>query len=126
MTSERPDFFKLGDVVSREAFQLHGFAMVSGVRDGTPGFVSDDYLNAISAETTTTAAELCLVGLWERRDGGYAINDPMVDEVVAFNNRMRSDAEFCAVTGGHEPDAEDPRVCGKCAAPLGRLPGPPE
>lgn len=129
---EQPNFFKLGyaddggPIVSREAFQLHGFAMVNGVQDGTPGFISDDYLNAIGAETTGTAAELCLVGLWARVEGGYETHDPMVTEAVRFNDKMRQDAEFCSTTGGHQPDAEDPLFCAKCHAPLGTLPGPPK
>lgn len=109
-------------VLSRAAFQLHGAAMVNGVRDGTPGFISDDYLNAITAETTITAAELCALGMWERDDdrGGYVINDPMVEDVVAFNAKMDADREFCEATGGHEPDEENPMYCAKCTAPLKR------
>ncbi len=127
---ERPSFFQLGEdgggpIVSREAFQLHGFAMVNSARDGTPGFVSDDYLNAIRAETTSTAAELCLVGLWERTEGGYTIHDPMVAEIERFNDKMDRDAEFCATTGGHEPDVEHPDLCAKCHALLRRPPGSP-
>jgi hypothetical protein len=37
--------------------------------EGMSGFVSDSYLNAIAAETTTTALELEAAGMWERRDG---------------------------------------------------------
>ena len=121
---EGSDFFRLGDeghdgpVVSRDAFQLHSFAIVNSVREGTPGFVSDDYLNAISAETTSPAAELCLVGLWERVEDGYSIHDPMVDEAVRFDDKMHQDAEFCTASGGHEPDQENPELCMKCHAPL--------
>jgi hypothetical protein len=43
---------------------------------GKPGFVSDDYLNSISAETTLTAIELVGAGLWERSTDGYLITDP--------------------------------------------------
>jgi hypothetical protein len=39
-------------VLSRAAFQMHGFGMLNSIRDGHPGFVSDDYLNAIAAETS--------------------------------------------------------------------------
>jgi hypothetical protein len=116
-------------VVSRAAFQLHGFAMVNSVRDGVPGFVSDDYLNAISAETSVTATELCMAGLWERNDerGGYVIHDPMVDEVVHFNQKMDDDKAFCEATGGHQTSEEfGPTICAKCHAPLGRIPGPDE
>jgi hypothetical protein len=119
------DFFRLGDsddgpVVSRDAFQLHSFGIVNSVRDGTPGFIPDGYLNAISAESTTTAMELCLVGLWERDDerGGYVIHDPMVEEAVGFQERLDVNAAFCESTGGHVPDADKPRICGKCGAPL--------
>jgi len=40
--------------LSRAAVQLHTFGIVNSIQDGRPGFVSDDYLNAIAAETTTT------------------------------------------------------------------------
>ncbi|WP_145725442.1 hypothetical protein [Nocardioides sp. J9] len=108
-------------IVSRAAFQLHGFAMVNSVQDGTPGFISDDYLNAISAETTLTATELCMVGLWTRDEerGGYVLNDPMVADVVEFNDRMERDKEFCETTGGHETSEESgPTICVKCHAPI--------
>ena len=62
-------------VVSRAAFQLHTAGLVNSVRDGHPGFVADEYLEAISADTTLTALELCTAGLWERADGGYTVLD---------------------------------------------------
>lgn len=94
---------------------------LSGVRDGTPGFISDAYLNAISAETSVTSTELCMAGLWERDDerSGYVLHDPMVSEVVAFHERMEIGKEFCATTGGHEmSDESGPGLCAKCHAPL--------
>lgn len=41
--------------------------------------MSDDYLNAIAAETTMTVLELEAAGMWERRDGGYLI---VADDMV--------------------------------------------
>lgn len=110
-----------GTVVSAAAFQLHGFAMINSVRDGSPGFISDDYLNAISAETAVTALELCSSGLWDRDDvrGGYIINDPMVAQVVAMHERMETNRQFCDATGGHEINDEfGPDVCCKCLKPI--------
>lgn len=95
--------------------------MNESIVDGTPGFVSDDYLNAISAETTVTATELCMVGLWERDDerSGYVINDPMVTDLVEFHEHLARDKAFCAATGGHDPDPEtDGELCQKCHKPL--------
>lgn len=111
-----------GPVLSRAAFMLHSQGMVNSVREGSPRFISDDYLNAISGETAVTAAELCMVGLWERDDvrGCYVIHDPMVEEVVEFNRRMADDAAFCEATGGHErSDETGPNRCAKCWASLG-------
>lgn len=116
-------------VQSRAAFQLHRFAIVNSARDGTSGCISDDYLNAIPAETTLTAAELCVLGLWERDNerGGYTINDPMVDEVVRFKQQMDEDKAFCEATGGHETSEESgSNLCTKCHAPLGPISGPDE
>lgn len=38
-------------VLSGAAYELHTFGMMNSIKDGHPGFVSDEYLNAISAET---------------------------------------------------------------------------
>lgn len=121
LTGEDEDEDEGAPVISRAGITLHTAAMVNSVRDGTPGFISDDYLNAISAETTVTATELCMAGLWKRDDdlSGYTLNDPMIDEVVKFNKRMDDDRRFCEATGGHETSAEfGLGVCCKCHAPL--------
>ncbi len=81
-------------MLSRAAFQLHSFSIVESVNDGHAGFVSDDYLSAISAETDLTATELCLAGLWERVDGGYTIHDDMVEMAVRITARMAMDETF--------------------------------
>ena len=52
-------------VLSQAAIQLHTAGIVNSIQDGQPGFVSDDYLNAIAAETTTTVLELEAAGMWE-------------------------------------------------------------
>ena len=102
-------------VVSRAAFQLHSFGIVNSVEDGHPGFVSDDYLNAISAETTITAAELCTAGLWRRADGGYEVLETeLVQKVVDQFRRHDENQKLCETTGGHEPGDEYPQYCGKC------------
>ena len=104
-------------VVSVAAFQLHGFGTINSVEDGHPGFVSDEYLNAVSAETTVTAAELCAAGMWQRVEGGYRVLDQeMVQQVVSYQRKMDEDARFCQATGGHEPSEENPDLCRKCMA----------
>src|ERR1022692_2717801 len=60
-------------VLSRAAFMLHTAAIVNSVDDGHPGFVPDEYLSAIEAETTITAAELCAAEMWRRVSGGYEV-----------------------------------------------------
>jgi len=87
-------------VLSQAAIQLHAAAIASSIEDGQPGFVSDDYLNAIAAETTTTALELEAAGVWERRDGGYLIvADEMVKVAVDFHERTGRQAAECARRG---------------------------
>lgn len=104
-------------IVSRAAFQLHSFGIVNSVEDGHPGFVSDDYLNAISAETTITAAELCTAGLWRRVDGGYEVLEPeLVQMVVDQLRRYDENEKPCEMTGGHEPSGDEHSLCSKCRA----------
>jgi hypothetical protein len=104
-------------VVSRAAFMLHSHAIVNSAQEGHPGYVSDDYLNAISAETTVTAAELCAAQMWQRVDSGYELLDrEIVDLAVEQLRKMDADREFCSATGGHEPMDEDPELCRKCGA----------
>jgi len=80
--------------MSRAAFMLHTAGLVNSVRDGTPGFVSDDYLNDIPSATTTTAAELESLHLWERRPGGYIIKDEeSVQQVIGFHEQMDQEDE---------------------------------
>ena len=67
-------------VLSHAAFTLSAAALSNSVADGTPGFISDDYLSAIAAETDLTATELVLAGEWERVDGGYRVVDPKMQE----------------------------------------------
>lgn len=107
-------------VLSRAAFQLHGFGIINSVRDGHPGFVPDDYLNAISAETSVTATELCMAGMWRRTKGGYEVLDrQMLDMAIDADRRQKEMTENCRETGGHEPDPEAPDYCRKCLAPVG-------
>jgi len=115
-------------VLSRAAFQLHSFAVVNSIRDRHPGFVSDDYLNAISAETTVTAMELQAAGMWDRRDCGYfIIADDMVRWAVNHNEHQDRLAAACEARGLHVPsDAEAGWiVCSDCGVPLQRSDGGP-
>lgn len=82
-------------VLSRSALQLHVAGVVNSIEGGRPGFLSDGYLNAIAAETTTAALELEAAGMWERRDGGYFI---VADEMVKM-----------AIDGAH-PESQGSRI----------------
>ena len=117
-------------VLSRAAIQLHTAGIVNSVQDGQPGFVSDDYLNAIAAETTTTVLELEAAGMWERRDGGYLIvADDMVKAAIDFHERTDRQEAECARRGKHlPPDGGSESgwvVCGHCGIPLKRPDGGP-
>lgn len=117
-------------VLSRAAIQLHVAGIVNSIEDGQPGFVSDDYLNAIAAETTTTALELEAAGMWERRDGGYLIvADEMVKVAIDFNERTDRQEAECARRGEHLPaddgDGSGWVVCSHCGIPLERPDGGP-
>ncbi len=117
-------------VLSRAAIQLHTAGIASSIQDGQPGFVSDDYLNAISAETTTTALELEAAGMWERRDNGYLIvADEMLKVAIDFHERVGRQAAECARRGEHLPSGDDSEsgwvICTHCGIPLERPDGGP-
>ena len=120
-------------VLSRAAIQLHTAGIVNSIQDGQPGFVSDDYLNAISAETTTTALELEAAGMWERRDGGYLIvADEMLKVAIDFNERTGRQEAECARRGEHLPSGDNSKsgwvILHPFGIPLKRPdggPGPP-
>ena len=109
---------------------LHGHATITSISDGHPGFVSDDYLNSISAETTTAALELEAAGVWERREDGYFIvADEMVKMAIDFNEEMDRKLAECAERKAHlwpEGDSESGWVgCTHCSIPLVRPDGGP-
>ncbi len=116
-------------VLSREAFEMHSYGSLNSISDGHPGFVSDDYLNAISAETTMVVAELELAGLWERREGGYAIRaDWALREMINFNEETDRLEVECKARGAHIWPAEDDGgwvICEHCMMPLERPDGGP-
>lgn len=104
-------------VLSRAAFQLHSFAIMTSVHEGHPGFVSDDYLNAIAAETTVTAAELCVAGFWERVEDGYqVIEREMLAMAIHADKRITEMIEDCVRSGGHFADPERPQWCSECGS----------
>jgi hypothetical protein len=64
-----------GPVITRDALKLHTYAILVSIEVGRPGFISDDYLSAISVETSIAALELTLCGLWARQDNGYFVTE---------------------------------------------------
>jgi hypothetical protein len=109
---------------------LHTFGIINSIKDGHPGFVSDDYLDAISAETTTIALELEAAGMWQRRDGGYFIvADEMVEMAIDFNERSDRHRAECGQRGEHLASDEGRKsgwvICDHCGVPLERPDGGP-
>lgn len=106
-------------VLSRAAFMMHGFGMRNSIAYGDPGFVSDEYLNDVSAETSITATELCTAGLWARVDGGYEILDDAMIEMTLNSHIMVRRMDQCdKVLGGCRADEEDASRCGHCHAQM--------
>lgn len=127
---EHPQFIDVEgwSVLSRDAWLLHGHGTIFSVQDGTPGFVSDAYLNSITAETTLSAAELEAAGLWERREGGYCVTDEsLVRRVINHQEDSdRREAE-CRARGAHIPGEIEGgwQLCAHCDLPLRRPDGGP-
>jgi hypothetical protein len=62
---------------------------LNSIADGHPGFVSNEYLNAIQADTTIAAAESEAAGIWEHRPGGYfVVADEMVKIAINYNEEL--------------------------------------
>lgn len=64
-----------GPVITKSALKLHTYAILVSIEVGDAGHISDDYLNAISVETSLAALELTLAGLWTREPGGYRVSE---------------------------------------------------
>jgi len=79
-------------VFTRAAYDLQVQATAHSARCGHPGYVPDDYLehlDGLGIETTTTAAELCAIGTWDRVGGGYRVLDWEAVEVCLDQVRRR-------------------------------------
>jgi hypothetical protein len=104
-------------VLSRAAMHLHTFGVLSSIEAGNAGFVSDTYLNAINAETSITALELCVAGLWERTACGYRVSDAdTVSVAEQIHVQLHDLAARCTRNGGHIVDPQHPGVCAKCGS----------
>ena len=89
--------------------------------------MSDDYLNAIEAETTIPALELEAAGMWQRREGGYlVVADEMVKAAITFNEESAQSLRECQCRGSHirtESDGSGWIICERCGTPLERPDG---
>lgn len=103
-----------GKALSIAATNLHIFAYAYSDENGHPGFITDEYLNALDTETTMSAVELCVNGYWQRSDGGYQNLDPVVVDYVASKRRESAPSPRCQWPPGCEPSDDDLDVCGKC------------
>jgi len=107
--------------LSRAAVDLHVFAGLSSIAEGHPGFVSDDYLMAKSAQAKIAAAELEIAGVWRRRPGGYVVvGDDMIKTAISFSERLEAE---CARRGRHRLYRQGRRsgaeTCPHCGQSLG-------
>jgi len=92
-------------VFLRAAYDLHIRATAHSARCGHPGFVPDEYLNGLRMETTIAAADLCVLGTWERVDGGYRVLDWEAVEVCLDKVREDKGEDARAVTWEQEREA---------------------
>jgi hypothetical protein len=107
-------------LVSRTALRLHVYAVLAGIESGHPGFVSDAYLDAVTAETSLDAVELCTAGLWTREAHGYRVRESEVMRMAREVHRQLEELSArCRASGGHEPDPSHPGACRKCGVVLG-------
>ena len=96
------------------AFNLHSFGTVYSVAHGHAGWVCDEYLGNIAAETSAAAVELCLVGLWERVEGGYRVLDQIVLGWAKAQQRIEQITDSCLASVGTFPTRRT-RTAATCA-----------
>lgn len=107
-------------LVSRGALRLHVYAVLASIEAGDAGFVSDDYLDAVTAETSLDAVELCTAGLWTRERDGYRVLEGEVMRMAREVHRQLEELSArCRGTGGHEADPQHAGACRKCGVLLG-------
>jgi len=84
-------------LLSSAAVEFHVFALLFSIKDGQPGFVSDDYVTARFTHAKAAVMELEVSGAWIRRPGGYFIvADEMVKTAIEFSERLEAE---CAKPG---------------------------
>jgi hypothetical protein len=106
-------------VVSRTAMRLHVYAILASIEAGHPGVVTDEYLNAVTVETSVAAVELCTAGLWKRDGRGYRVLDGETDRIATeVHRQLEHLSQQCRTTGGHVVDADHPGLCQRCAVRL--------
>jgi hypothetical protein len=107
-------------LVSRAALRLHVYAILASVEAGRPGLVTDQYLDAVTVDTSVAALELCTAGLWKRVEDGYEVLETETLRVAGEVHRQLDQlAARCRATGGHRPDPDHPGLCRGCAVQLG-------
>lgn len=106
-------------MVSRNSLRLHVYAVLASIEADRAGLVTDAYLDAVTAETSVDALELCTAGLWTRVDGGYRVQDSEVMRMASEVHRQLEElSSWCRAGGGHVPDAAHPGLCRRCAVRL--------
>jgi hypothetical protein len=116
-------------VMSRAAWDLQCRATAHSVFRGHPGFVPDEYLAALSTDTTITAAELCTAGMWERVGDGYRVLDQESVEVCLDRVRQIRGEDAQALAWESKRQAQDEPVramvvappCAACGSPSARI-----
>lgn len=59
--------------ISLATLRLHAAGLLASFEGGHAGFVPDDYLAALHDGVVEAVLELCLYGVWQRAEGGYAV-----------------------------------------------------
>lgn len=108
-------------LVSRSALRLHVYAVLASIAAKHAGWIGDDYLDDVNAETSVDALELCTAGLWTREPRGYRVRDSEVMRMAGEVHRQLEElSQRCRTSGGHQPDAAYPGLCRRCGVQLGQ------
>ena len=78
--------------LSTTALHLHLCSVLVTATTDRPGFVSDEFLATVDEDLTLALMEVCLIGLWQRDEGGYLIPPRQLQQVIVILDELADES----------------------------------